>query len=81
MFEVFFKKNNEVMIVSFINSGFDKDTSKSKYEVNALIPKLKIVSKYIVDGKVLILPITGRGDSVLNLGRSGILYSKRVNIL
>ena len=69
------------MVISSSNSGFDKDVSKSKYEVNALIPKLRISSKYIVDGKVLILPITGRGDSILNLGRSGILYSKHVYFL
>ncbi|CAG9804152.1 unnamed protein product [Chironomus riparius] len=52
--------------------GFDKDISKSKFEVNALIPKLRITSKYIVDGKVLILPITGRGDSILNLDNADV---------
>lgn len=48
--------------------GFEADPLKSKYEVHAKIPKIVIKSKYIVDGKVLILPITGNGDAVLSFG-------------
>lgn len=53
-----------------INSGFEKDIGKSKYEFHALIPKLRIVAKYVIDGKVLILPITGNDKGILSFGRS-----------
>lgn len=45
--------------------GFELNPLKSKYEVHARIPKLAINSKYIVDGNVLILPITGSGNATL----------------
>lgn len=46
-------------------NGFNENPLKSKYEVQARIPKLAINSKYVVDGKVLILPITGNGNATL----------------
>lgn len=49
--------------------GFEENPSKSKYEVHARVPRILIKSKYIVDGKVLILPITGNGDAVLSFGK------------
>lgn len=49
--------------------GFEENPLKSKYEVHARIPKITIKSKYIVDGKVLILPITGNGDAELGFGK------------
>lgn len=49
--------------------GFEENPTKSKYEVHARIPKLAINSKYTVDGKVLILPITGNGNATLLFGK------------
>jgi hypothetical protein len=49
-------------------SGFDEIPTKSKYEVHGRIPKLTLKAKYVVDGKVLILPIQGNGNSTLSLG-------------
>jgi hypothetical protein len=51
-----------------IHSGFEKDPRKSKFELHARVPRIELDSKYKVDGKVLILPITGNGKSNLTLG-------------
>jgi len=42
--------------------GFDAE-AKQPIEVKALIPKLALVGQYKVDGRVLILPIVGKGAS------------------
>lgn len=38
--------------------------------VHARVPRIIIDAKYIVDGKVLVLPITGKGAANLTLGKS-----------
>jgi hypothetical protein len=53
--------------------GFEENPLKSKFEVQARIPKLALNSKYTVDGKVLILPITGNGNASLNFGELRII--------
>lgn len=52
----------------FITRGFEKIAKGSKYEVHARIPQVRMIAKYKIDGKVLILPITGSGKSNLTLG-------------
>lgn len=50
-------------------SGFGSDPKTSKYELHARIPRLEMIAKYKIDGKVLILPIRGAGASNLTLGK------------
>jgi len=47
--------------------GFGKNPRTSKFEVHARIPRLQLIAKYKIDGRVLILPITGNGPSNLTL--------------
>jgi len=48
-------------------NGFEADPRTSKYELEAKVPKLTLRGKYKINGKVLILPITGKGNSELVL--------------
>ncbi|KAG5681947.1 hypothetical protein PVAND_011348 [Polypedilum vanderplanki] len=63
---------NDALIYGISNAsiykinGFEEDPKKSKYEIHAKLPNLKIVSKYNIDGKILILPIQGNGNGLLN---------------
>ena len=47
-----------------------------KYTAKAKIDKLTLKGKYMIDGKVLILPIKGDGDSLLTLGMYTIFNSR-----
>lgn len=38
--------------------------------MHARVPRIIIDAQYIVDGKVLVLPITGKGSANLTLGKS-----------
>lgn len=49
-------------------SGFESNVANSKYEVYARIPRVEMIAKYIIDGRVLVLPITGNGKSNLTMG-------------
>lgn len=49
-------------------SGFEKDPRTSKYELEAKIKRVVMAGKYKVNGKVLVLPIQGKGRSNLTLG-------------
>lgn len=48
-----------------MNSGFTSDPTTSKYEVYATVPKISIIGKYKVNGRVLVLPIQGEGNARL----------------
>lgn len=54
-------------------SGFERDPKKSKFEIHARVPRIVMLAKYRVEGKVLILPIRGAGRSNLTLGNCTIL--------
>lgn len=49
-------------------SGFTSDPKTSKFELHARLPRIEMIAKYKIDGKVLILPIRGEGASNLTLG-------------
>lgn len=52
--------------VSFnFHSGFGADPNTSKYEVYATVPRINIIGKYKVNGRVLVLPIQGEGPARL----------------
>ncbi|XP_055905480.1 circadian clock-controlled protein daywake-like [Eupeodes corollae] len=48
-------------------TGFDKDPHKVKIETESTNPRLIIRSKYKVSGKLLVVPITGEGDSTMTI--------------
>lgn len=47
--------------------GFEADPRTSKFELEAIVPQVTLRGKYKINGKVLILPITGKGRSDLTL--------------
>jgi len=53
--------------------GFEKKLLPgSKYEVHARIPRVEMIAKYNIAGRVLVLPITGNGKSNLTLSNVDI---------
>ena len=44
-------------------SGFEKDFTKSKFEIYGIVPKLINKSKYKISGRMLIFPVQGEGDA------------------
>lgn len=52
----------------YYSSGFETDPRTSKFEIEATVPRISLVGKYKINGKVLVLPIQGRGKSNLTLG-------------
>lgn len=50
--------------------GFDHDPKSSKYEIHARVPRLELIAKYNISGRVLILPIQGNGRSNLTFGKT-----------
>ncbi|CAO1407089.1 unnamed protein product [Diamesa serratosioi] len=52
--------------------GFEKDPRKSKFEVYARVPLIQLISRYRINGKVLILPIQGNGNSNITLSNLDI---------
>lgn len=57
----------------FFHSGFGSEPKDSKYEVHARIPRVEMIAKYNIEGRVLVLPITGNGKSNLTLGKFNFL--------
>lgn len=49
--------------------GFESDPRNSKFELEAAVSMLSLIGKYRINGKVLILPITGRGGANLTFER------------
>lgn len=47
--------------------GFKEDPDKNILEINFKVPLGSLVGKYDINGKMLILPIAGRGNVTLNL--------------
>jgi len=47
--------------------GFEKDPSKSKFELYGSFPKITLQGKYVAEGRILILPIQGDGDADIAL--------------
>ncbi|KAL5273083.1 hypothetical protein ACFFRR_000072 [Megaselia abdita] len=47
--------------------GFTEDPTTSKFEMFYTFSKINIKGKYVADGRILILPIQGDGDSEINL--------------
>lgn len=56
-----------------MNSGFTLDPATSKYEVYATVPKISIIGKYKVNGRVLVLPIQGEGNSRLQFDDANLV--------
>lgn len=56
---------NIIVFFFIIDSGFEKDPKKSKFEVIGTAPLVAIVGKYRINGKVLFLPIVGNGRANL----------------
>ncbi|CRK98039.1 CLUMA_CG011408, isoform A [Clunio marinus] len=54
--------------------GFERDPKTSKFEIHASIPKLMMISKYKVEGRVLILPISGSGKANLTLDNVDVKF-------
>ncbi|CAO1387006.1 unnamed protein product [Diamesa hyperborea] len=52
--------------------GWEKDPRTSKFEIHANAPNLQLISKYRINGKVLILPIQGTGNSNMTLTNTDI---------
>lgn len=50
------------MIFVNISSGFNKDPKENKIELHVFVPKDIIVGKYVISGRILLLPIAGNGD-------------------
>lgn len=48
-------------------SGFEADPKSTSPEISALIPSVKLMGDYTINGKVLILPIIGNGRSNLTM--------------
>lgn len=59
-------------IFFYETSGFEKDPLRSKFEIEASVPRISLVGKYKINGKVLVLPIQGRGKSNLTIGKTQI---------
>ncbi|XP_063696583.1 protein takeout-like [Culicoides brevitarsis] len=53
-------------VVTRVN-GFEADPRTSKFEIEAKVPRLTLAGKYKINGKVLVLPIQGRGLSNLTI--------------
>ncbi|XP_059610295.1 protein takeout-like [Phlebotomus argentipes] len=47
--------------------GFDKDPTNVVFEAEATLDRVMLLGQYKIDGRVLILPITGNGKSNLTL--------------
>lgn len=46
-----------------------------QFEVHARIPRVEMIARYKIDGRVLVLPITGNGKSNLTLGKFLVLLN------
>ena len=49
---------------------FSFDTTKKHFKVTLKVPQLKIISDYILNGKFLVVPVTGKGKSTIKLGNT-----------
>lgn len=54
-----FKGLSGVKFTKFV--GFKKDFDKKKMEIHFIFPVLKIEGPYMLNGKVLVLPVQGNG--------------------
>lgn len=52
-----------------IYSGFHKDPKENQIELHVFVPKDSIVGKYVITGKILLLPIAGQGDLTFIFGK------------
>ncbi|XP_055850559.1 protein takeout-like [Episyrphus balteatus] len=61
--------------------GFEKDPKKSKFEVYAITPELRIYGHYEANGRILLLPIVGSGiaDIKMKNYKSGIKVKFAIN--
>lgn len=68
--------------IIFKFSGFGPNPNASKYELYAKVPKVSIVGKYKVDGRVLVLPIRGEGnaDLVFENCELAVKYKPKVTV-
>jgi len=60
--------------------GFEKDPSKSKFEVYSTIPEITVAGKYRATGKVLLLPINGHGDMKLQFKNVQLSIKFKLNM-
>lgn len=56
---------SKAKIIKF--TGFKEDPDKNILEINFKTPIGSLVGKYDISGKILILPISGRGNVTLNM--------------
>lgn len=42
-------------------SGFEKDPKTSKFEIEFVTPRAEFVGDYIIDGRILLIPLAGNG--------------------
>lgn len=52
----------------FFFSGFDADPKTSKFELLVYVPLDIIVGTYILNGKILLIPLAGRGMANFTFG-------------
>lgn len=51
-------------------TGFQKDFNRKKVEVRGFIPTINFIGGYKISGRILVLPITGVGQSNITLSRT-----------
>ncbi|XP_037954777.1 protein takeout-like [Teleopsis dalmanni] len=61
--------------------GFEKDVNNSKFEVYGHTPELRMKGQYIVNGKVLILPITGEDNAEIIMKNSNFAFKLKVALV
>lgn len=64
---VFYEVNKTNTKFKTFNSSMD--LAKKEIVWSFFIPEIKCNMQYNMSGRILILPISGKGDAVLNLGK------------
>lgn len=64
-----------------MESGFTSDPTLSKYEVYATVPKISIIGKYKVNGRVLVLPIQGEGNASLQFDDANLVVKYKPKVV
>lgn len=67
--------------IFLIFRGFNKNAENDKIDFKLKVPRISMISKYKISGRVLILPIQGEGRSNMTMGMyicpyNGVLCSK-----
>uniref|UniRef100_A0A336LPE9 CSON015406 protein n=1 Tax=Culicoides sonorensis TaxID=179676 RepID=A0A336LPE9_CULSO len=54
-------------------TGFEKNLNRKKIELRGLIPMINFVGNYKIQGRILVLPITGDGKSNITLSNTNFI--------